>query len=93
MKMRGPKPSVLNATSVTMLRGVRPCSPLFSNMILAELFDARHTRGDLKVLPTTDGRFIVFREGRPNGEGVVAGGFRTEDEAHGALERHAGARK
>jgi hypothetical protein len=82
--------SILLPATVALLRTVRECRPLFPNMIAAELFDARHTIGDLKVLPSTAGGFIVFRAGMPNGQGVVESGLRTEDEAHAALERHAG---
>ena len=83
--------SVLSPSTVAVLRKVRELAPMFPNMIAAELFEARHTIGDLKVLPCTAGGYVIFRVGMPNGRGVVESGRTwTEDEAHAALERHAG---
>jgi hypothetical protein len=33
--------------------------PLFPNLIAGELFDFAHTLGSLRVLPRTDGAFVV----------------------------------
>lgn len=41
--------------------------PLFSNMIAAELFEFANTLGPRKVLPRTDGLFIVYDERLPVG--------------------------
>lgn len=79
--------SVLRPETLTILAGVRPLAPLFSNMIAAELFDAAHTRGSLRLLPTTAGGYIVFDDDAPLGEGLVEGPFPTVEKAHAALER------
>jgi hypothetical protein len=77
---------LLPATTA-VLRAVRPCAPLFSNAILSELFTAEHTRGELTVLPTTEGGFyVVFDRTAANGQGVRAR-CATIEQAHAALER------
>jgi hypothetical protein len=85
--------SVLLASTLAVLRHAKPLPPLFSNMILAELFDAEHTRGSLRVLPRTTGGYVVFDEQAPLGAGVLEEGFATIGQAHQALERLAAARK
>lgn len=79
--------SVLLPETRALLRGVKPAAPRFSNMILAELFDAVHTRGHLKVLQRTDGPYIVFDADAPNGEGVLAGPFAKAEKALEELKR------
>lgn len=79
--------SILRPETVAILKDVRPCAPLFSNMIAAELFDAAHTRGSLRLLPTTAGGYIVFDDDAPLGQGLVEGPFPTVEKAHVALER------
>jgi hypothetical protein len=39
-----PMTSILLPETIELLRGVQPRAPLFSNQILAELFEAKHTR-------------------------------------------------
>lgn len=64
--------SVLAPATRRLLATVRACKPLFSNMIAAELFDGENTRGDLKILPTTEGGYVVLDVTAPNGQGVRA---------------------
>ena len=54
----------------------------FTNQVLAELFEAAHSVGPLKVLPRTDGKYIVFDPRKPPATATVAGPF----EGQGALE-------
>ncbi len=65
----------------------RAVGPLFSNMITAEIFEATHTRGPLHVLPVVGGGFAVHDERRPLGQGAVATGLRTVEQAHAELLR------
>lgn len=65
----------------------RPTPPFFPNVIVAELFEAKHTRGPIKVLPRTTGGYVVFDTRAPLGEGVLEDGLATEADAHAALER------
>jgi hypothetical protein len=80
--------SPLLPSTVALLATVKPRAPLFSNAILAELFDARHTRGAFKLLPSAEGGYVVFDTRAELGAGVVSW-HPTEGEAHAALE-HAG---
>jgi hypothetical protein len=79
----------LLASSSALLRTVRECHPLFPNAIQAAMFDELHTRGPLKLLPTTAGGYVVFDTLAPLGKGVLEGPIRDEAQAHAALERHA----
>jgi hypothetical protein len=76
----------LLSETLALLAGVKPRAPMFSNQILAELFDARHTRGSLKLLPCSQGGFVVFDTRAALGAGVLSW-HPTEDEAHGELEK------
>ena len=67
----------------------RPHPPLMTNGE-GQAFTEAHTLGDLRVLPTTDGKYIVFRTGQPNARGRVSGPFRTVAEADAAMRRLAG---
>jgi hypothetical protein len=82
--------SVLLPTTRKLLADVRPCKPLFSNVIAFELFSAEHTRGDLTLLPVMGGGYIVFDRGAALNAGVRTKPAKLE-EAHAALERLAGA--
>jgi len=62
---------------------------LWPNQIVAEMFEAAHSRGPFTVLPRTDGQFVVFDTRAPNGKGLVAGPFAKVEQAHEALERAA----
>ena len=55
-------------------------------MMAAELFDAKHTIGPYKVLPTTTGTYIVFDTRAPLGKGKLSE-HPDEGEAHEALVR------
>ena len=79
--------SLLPAT-VALLSAVKPRAPLFSNQILAELFDARHTLGAFKILPSSEGGYVVFDTRAALGAGVVSWHV-TVDGAQSALERAA----
>lgn len=83
--------SVLLPQSLAVLASVRKKRPLFSNNVQADLFEARHTRGPFKVLPSTEGGFVVFDTRAALGDGVVEV-HGTEDEAHAAVERIASTR-
>lgn len=78
--------SILRPETLAVLKDVRSLRPMFPNMIAAELFDAEHTRGDLTVLPTTMGGYVVFDKLAPNGRGVRARCANLE-QAHSELER------
>jgi hypothetical protein len=64
--------SILQPETIELLRGVQPRAPLFSNQILAELFEAKHTRGPLKLLPSAEGGYVVFDTLAPMSQGVLA---------------------
>jgi hypothetical protein len=74
-----------------ILREYRPCGPLFPNIIASELFEAAHSLGPFKLLPRTDGGYVVHDTRAPNGKGLVAGPFKTVAEAQAALEKTAAA--
>jgi hypothetical protein len=80
--------SVLRPESVALLRTVRVAGPLFPNLIVAELFDAAHTRGSLKVLPRTVGGYVLFDSEAPLNQGTLAE-FKTLAEARECLARTA----
>lgn len=82
-------PTSLSAETRAVLRDVRPASPLFSNQILAELFEASHTRGPFKLLPRSVGGYVVYDERRPVGQRTVEVIAGSEEQAHRALERWA----
>jgi hypothetical protein len=81
--------SVLRPETREALRNVRPCRPLFSNQVLAELFEARHTIGPLKLLPRTCGGYVVYDSRRPMADRVLEVVQGDEDAAHAALVRWA----
>jgi hypothetical protein len=81
--------SVLRPETLAVLREVRPRQPLFSNQILAELFEANHTIGPLRVYPRTVGGYIVVDMRRPVGRRTLETIEGSEDDAHAALERWA----
>ena len=62
---------------------------LFPNIMAAERFDAAHTLGPRKVLPRTDGRFIVYDSRLPFGARTESTHARL-DEADGALRARDG---
>lgn len=69
----------LRAETVAILRSHRPGQPLFSNMIAGELFDAEHSRGRFKVLPTVDRKaYVAFDTAAPLGEGALGRGTLAE---------------
>lgn len=74
------RPSRLLPETVAALRGTRSREPTFGNMIGAELFEARMTRGRFRVLKTSTGELAVYDPARPFGDRTVEL-FRTEDEA------------
>lgn len=84
--------SVLRPETVALLRTVRETSPLFSNMIAAELFDAAHTRGRFKLLPHMAGGYVLFDSSAPMNAGAL-GRFATIERAQAALEEAARGRK
>lgn len=69
-----------------ILAAHRPAAPLFSNQIAAELFDAKYTREPYKVLPRTDGGFVVIDERLEVGARTVSK-HATPDAALQAIER------
>lgn len=83
--------SVLLPETISALRRVRVQDPLHRNMMVAETFEAAHTRGPLTVLPGTDGAFVVFDRGAPFGEGELSR-FPTVGEAHSEVVRLAAER-
>lgn len=82
-------PASLSPETRAILRDVRAAEPLFSNQILAELFEASHTRGPFKLLPRTVGGYVVYDERRPVGQRTVETIAGSEEQAHRALERWA----
>ena len=70
--------------TVAALKSSRASALLFSNMISAELFDAAHTLGERRVMPRTDGKYIVYDAGRPVGDRTESV-HKTVDEADAAL--------
>lgn len=83
--------SILRPETIELLRSVKKCAPLFPNMVVAELFEAAHTRGTLKILPRTVGGYVLFDESASINRGV-RGEFATLEEAQAALERAADGR-
>lgn len=77
--------SVLLESTQRLLRAVKPLGPLFPNAMVADAFAVAHTRGQLTVLPTTDGAFVLFDRDARLGEGV-RGRFDNVKAAHAALE-------
>jgi hypothetical protein len=77
--------SVLRPETRAVLRTVKAMAPVFPNMIAAELFDAAHTRGDLKLIPHMGGGYVLFNTTAPLNAGVL-GHFPTIERAHAALE-------
>jgi hypothetical protein len=51
-----------------VLKAHRPAGPRFSNMIMAEQWDAAYARGPFRLLPRTDGRFVVVDSRAPLGK-------------------------
>jgi hypothetical protein len=68
-----------------MLRGTRAREPAFGNMIGAELFEQRMTRGRFRVLKTSAGELAVYDPARPFGDRTVET-LRTDDEAAVAVQ-------
>lgn len=56
-------------------RDVAKGQSAFTNAVLADLFEAAHSVGPLRVLPRTDGKAIVYDARRPLGQCTVAGPF------------------
>jgi hypothetical protein len=77
--------SVLLPATVAALRGVRAHEPTFGNMIGAEIFEQKMTRGRFRVLKTSAGEFAVYDPTRPFGDRTVES-FRTENEAAVAVQ-------
>jgi len=79
--------SLLRPESRALLATVKgPSAPLFSNMVMAEEFDRQATRGPLRVLPRTDGRFVLFDSRQHSTE--CLGVYKTLSEALFAMESH-----
>ncbi len=81
--------SLLQPATLAVLRAHRASEPLFKNAMMAETFDAAHTRGALRILPRTDGAFALVDERRPLGNRTL-GAYQTADVARHALESIAG---
>jgi hypothetical protein len=60
-------------------------------MILADLFEASHTRGDLKLLPRIIGGYVLFDTSAPLNRGALSQ-FSSLPAAHAALEAEAARR-
>lgn len=74
-------PSVLLPATSAVLSKARAASPLFPNMVMAELFAQAHTRGSRSVLPRTDGQYVVYDSERPVGDRTESVYARLEDAA------------
>lgn len=81
-----PSSGLLRPDTTRVLMSHRPAYPLFTPSE-AEVFYEKHTIGDLKVHPTTDGKFIVFDYSKPFPSNLVAGPFRSLEQAHSAMVR------
>jgi hypothetical protein len=80
--------SVLLPSTLAVLRTAKTATPpLFSSVMAAELFDAEHTRGHLKILPTTVGGYVIFDATAPLGEGIVAGPLSKLEDTVAVLEQ------
>lgn len=80
------KPVPLSLEAQDILRDVRARDPLFANSGQAEEFAARNTFGSLRVLPRTDGMFIVYDERLPLRDRTVSV-HPSEDEARHACRK------
>jgi hypothetical protein len=81
--------SLLSSETLALLATVQPRAPLFDNLMQAEAFEARHTRGPYKLLPSTAGGYVVFDTRAPLGAGVLSA-HRTEEDGDRAIERRIG---
>lgn len=69
-------------------RDILKSQSAFSNAMLAEAFELAHTRGTWKVLPRTDGKFVLFDSTAPLS--VPGRVFDTLGEAERALAKKGG---
>jgi hypothetical protein len=81
--------STLLPSTLALLASAHVRAPLFSNQVQAELFEARHTRGPFKLLPSSEGGYVVFDTRARLGAGLRSGPHPSEDGAHAALENMA----
>lgn len=70
--------------TVVVLNRVKASPLLFSNMIAAEIFDAKYTLGERKIYPRTDGKYAVVDLRRAVGDRTESV-HDTLDEADKAL--------
>ncbi|MBA0087445.1 MAG: hypothetical protein HRJ53_20870 [Acidobacteria bacterium Pan2503] len=80
--------SRLTRATIAVLREHRPQSPFLPNVQAAEMFDAAHSFGELKVLPRSDGGYVVVDTRRPMG-GRTLSWHPTISEADEAMRRWA----
>jgi hypothetical protein len=90
MATAGERSQLLPSTLALLRKVTGATQPLFTNQILAELFEMKHTHGPIKVLPRTDGKFVVMDSRRPVGKQDVATADRV-DQADVIAKKLAGA--